>query len=367
MILKVCILTSVHPRTDSRVFEKEAKTFAQKGYETVLICADGEKNEIKDNVTIKSVNCASNRILRALVTTKKVYKAALNENADVYHLQDPELVSIGVKLVKKGYKVVYDIHEDIVDTVDDKTWIPKLLRPMAAAFLVNNEKKAANKLSAVVAATPYIADRYVNWGGKNVIFLRNFPRTNLLTEPLPFSERNIDTAYTGICLTEKRGALQMAQATKKADVVLDIYGDIRPEELKESVVSVGNPEKINFYGRVPYDVLQDAMSKIKIGFLIEHPTPNAMNALCIKMFEYMSHGIAIICSNIPLWQEIIEETGCGICVDPFDVEAVATAINEILSSPEKAEQMGINGFKAVKEVYSWEKESEKLLELYSNL
>jgi len=367
MKLKVCILTSVHPRTDSRVFEKEAKTFAQQGFETVMICADGEKDEIKENIIIKSVECASNRILRALVTTKKVYRAALKEKADVYHLQDPELVSIGVKLIKKGYKVVYDIHEDIVDTVDDKTWIPKFLRPLAAVFLAHNEKKAAKKLSAVVAATPYIADRYREWGGKNVIFIRNFPRTSNLTEPIPFSERSIDTAYTGICLTEKRGAIQMAQATKKANVVLDIYGDIRPEELKETVLSAGNSEKINFYGRVPYDVLQEAMSKIKIGFLIEHPTPNAMNALCIKMFEYMSHGIAIICSNIPLWQEIIDETGCGICVDPFDVDAVAKAVLDILSSPEKAQRMGINGYKAVKEIYSWEKESEKLLELYSNL
>jgi len=85
------------------------------------------------------------------------------------------------------------------------------------------------------------------------------------------------------------------------------------------------------------------------------------------MFEYMSAGIPVISSNFPLWREIVEGNGCGICVDPKDPKEIAEAIDWIIEHPEDAEEMGRMGRKAVNEKYNWEKEEKKLIEAYSSM
>ncbi|SUA50694.1 GDP-mannose-dependent alpha-(1-6)-phosphatidylinositol monomannoside mannosyltransferase [Oligella ureolytica] len=85
------------------------------------------------------------------------------------------------------------------------------------------------------------------------------------------------------------------------------------------------------------------------------------------MFEYMSAGVPVIGSNFPLWKEIIEGNQCGLCVDPLEPQAIAEAIDYLVTHPAEAEQMGRNGQKAVHERYNWGIEEAKLLEFYNNL
>ena len=48
---KVCILTTVHPPFDGRIFHKEAKSAVNFGYDVTLI-AQHNKNEVVDGVRI---------------------------------------------------------------------------------------------------------------------------------------------------------------------------------------------------------------------------------------------------------------------------------------------------------------------------
>jgi len=82
------------------------------------------------------------------------------------------------------------------------------------------------------------------------------------------------------------------------------------------------------------------------------------------MFEYMAAGIPVIASDFPLWNKILTENKCGLCVNPFDKDSIAKAINELLANPEKAKQLGQNGKKAVLEKFNWNIEKKKLIEFY---
>jgi glycosyltransferase involved in cell wall biosynthesis len=97
------------------------------------------------------------------------------------------------------------------------------------------------------------------------------------------------------------------------------------------------------------------------------PVPNHINAQPNKLFEYMSSSLPVIASHYPLWKGIVEKYDCGICVDPENSKEIAEAINYILANPLNANRMGINGRKAIKEVFNWEQEEQKLAELYTDL
>ena len=58
---------------------------------------------------------------------------------------------------------------------------------------------------------------------------------------------------------------------------------------------------------------------------------------------------------------------CGICVDPLNPKAIGDAIQYLIDNPQKAEQMGKNGSKAVEQKYNWSIEEKKLLTLYKDL
>jgi glycosyltransferase involved in cell wall biosynthesis len=87
----------------------------------------------------------------------------------------------------------------------------------------------------------------------------------------------------------------------------------------------------------------------------------------IKMYEYMAAGIPVISSDFPLWRQIVDGAGCGLCVDPLDPRKVSEAIRFLLTHPKEAEAMGQRGRNAILERYNWDREKGKLLSLYETL
>jgi glycosyltransferase involved in cell wall biosynthesis len=86
-----------------------------------------------------------------------------------------------------------------------------------------------------------------------------------------------------------------------------------------------------------------------------------------KLFEEMLAGIPVICTDFILWREIVDEYNCGICVNPYDIDAIMDAINYLLDNEKIAKQMGENGRRAVLEKYNWGVEEKKLLDLYERI
>jgi hypothetical protein len=77
---------------------------------------------------------SKNHIFRIFIASKKIYSLALSKNADIYQIHDPELISFGLKLKKKGKKVIFDSHEDLPRQILEKEWIPKIFRHLIDKF-----------------------------------------------------------------------------------------------------------------------------------------------------------------------------------------------------------------------------------------
>ena len=59
--------------------------------------------------------------------------------------------------------------------------------------------------------------------------------------------------------------------------------------------------------------------------------------------------------------------GCGLCVDPKDIDAVTEAVRYLAEHPEEARRMGQSGRRWAEKKYNWAHEEAKLLALYREL
>src|SRR5215472_18034971 len=92
---RVCVLTSAHAPFDMRIFQKEAITLAQSGYEVHLV-APSDQDGMVHGVQFHGVTRENGRRGRMTRTARDVYRLARSLRADVYHFHDPELIPFGV-------------------------------------------------------------------------------------------------------------------------------------------------------------------------------------------------------------------------------------------------------------------------------
>lgn len=359
-------LTSVHSRKDTRIFLKECISLSS-SYHVNLVVADGLGDEIVQEVSIIDVGKANGRFKRMLTTTDKVYKKAIELDSDIYHFHDPELLAVGLKLIRHGKKVIYDVHEDLPKLILEKTYIPSWLLPLLSKALDMYEIYAAKKFNRILAATPSIQQRFT---AKGILChnINNYPIVGELDTEVVNKEACYDICYIGD-ITRVRGIVELVKALEFTDkrTRLLLGGPLNEPGLLEELRSLKSWDKVNMLGFVSREQVKKIFSKSVAGVVTFLPLPNHIEAQPNKMFEYMSAGLPLIGSNFPLWKEIIEGNNCGLCVDPLQPKAIADAINMIIDNTDLAQRMGQAGKKAVLSRYNWGIEEKKLLLIYKEL
>ena len=91
-------------------------------------------------------------------------------------------------------------------------------------------------------------------------------------------------------------------------------------------------ESVREHGYLNRTQVREIMKRSIAGLVTFHDLPNHVDAQPNKMFEYMSAGLPVICSDFPLWRSIVEGSSCGICVDPLNVDATPMRLGVLLQS-----------------------------------
>ncbi|GGE04984.1 glycosyl transferase [Marinithermofilum abyssi] len=369
MAEKVMIMSSVHIYNDSRILHKQAVSLARAGYDVELhALADfGEK-------WIQGVKVVGLRPHRSkwerLVNGWRLYRRALSSGADRFHFHDPELLPWGWLLKRKTRSsVIYDAHEDLPKQIHTKPWIPKPMRSPLSRLVHRVEKGLAKSLSAVVTATESIARQFTDAGVRRVEVIKNYP---LPMEVEPAGERDEVNRilYVG-GISYLRGYKEMIEMMdhlpKELEAELHLIGPlqhIREEDRDEERL---REKKVFLHGRIPFEEVKGWLSKGKVGLVCLHPIENYRESLPIKLFEYMAAGLPVVATDFPLWREIVTGSDCGLMTDPLNPEEMAEKVARILQDPERREEMAEHGRRAHREIYNWQVEEKKLLQLYQEL
>ena len=370
--IKIAHVTSVHPRSDTRIRVREADSLAHAGLGPVALFVqdgNGDAREAGGKVRIVDTGPApGGRLARMTLGVWRMGRAVHGLRPRVVHFHDPELMILGLVLKCLGYRVVYDVHEDLPRQVLTKYWIPAIARRPVAWAAAVTEWLAARVFDAIVAAEPKIAGRFPV---HKTVLVRNYPIADELVKPetIPYDKRPPHFAYIG-GISTLRGILEITSAlslTEKKDTRLRLAGVFQPAGLKAEVETLPGWQQVEYSGWADRAQVADILGSVRAGLAILHPTPKYLDAWPTKMFEYMSVGLPVIVSDFPLWRRIVDDAGCGLLVDPLDQQAIAGAMQWVLDHPAEAAAMGRRGRTAVEKDYNWETEVEKLVALYDKL
>src|SRR5260370_21988914 len=122
-------MTSVHDASDVRIFQKECRSLAESGYRVSLIVPNSRSGTV-DGVEIHAVPQPKSRFYRMTCTVWKVYRKAIEQDADLYHFHDPELIPAGLLLKYAGKRGIYDAHKLYASNTLSKPCIPRPFRSL---------------------------------------------------------------------------------------------------------------------------------------------------------------------------------------------------------------------------------------------
>jgi glycosyltransferase involved in cell wall biosynthesis len=365
---KVCHISTVHPWDDVRIFHKECFSLVEAGYDVSLVVPH-TRDETANGVRVIALPKAKNRFQRMAGLSFNAFRRALEQNAEIYHFHDPELIAVGMALKLFGKRVIYDVHEDLPRQIENKEWLHPFLRKGIAYICECVEWFAGILLDGIVAVTPTIAGRFP--AGKTWL-VQNYPRLGELVsgKPEPVSARKPVIVYIG-GITETRGARTMVEAMslvpEKYEARLFLAGNMDSESLFAGLQAMPGWIRVEFLGWQSREQVADLLGAAKIGMVPLHPTANHIHSQPIKLFEYMSAGIPVIASDFPLWREIVDGCNCGVLVDPMDPSSISKAICTLLDNPEEASRLGENGRMGCRDIYNWNHEAEQLLNCYATI
>lgn len=365
MSIKICHVTSSHQRYDGRILEKECLSLSKK-YDTYLLCADIKENEKINEVNIVSINFKpKNRYERFFKVMSKLYKKSIELDCDIYHLHDPELLNIALKLKNKGKKVIFDSHEDYPSCISERKWIPKRFRKMVSQLYSIKEKRVLKKIDAVITVTPAVLNRISKYN-KNVVMVTNYP---IIEKEIKRKSVKNTMCFAG-GISSQWMHHNILKAIDKIDIKYIIAGN-NENTYFDSLKQIKGYKKVEAIGKISKKEVKELYSTSTIGIALNDYVANVGfhegSLGNTKIFEYMEAGLPIVATDFNLWYDIIEKNKCGICVNPNNINQITNAIKYMLDNPKKAIEMGKNGRRLVEEKYNWNTQEKILFDLYRNL
>ena len=302
---------------------------------------------------------------RLLYWNLTIFRQFRSIGAAVVHANDLNVLPAGFLLARAWQaRLLYDSHELWVE--QDTEWTPfyRRLQGWLERFLIRRS-------DAVLTVNGAIADELAaRYGIAPPAVVMNCPEAPDLREPPTIEPKApLRAIYQGV-LVPNRGlaeVLDAVAATPGISLVLRGPGSLRPG-LKAQIRELAVEDRVSVLDPVPMAGMVSALKGFAVGLVPILPKGMSYE-LCSpnKLFEYMSAGLAVICSDLPVLRAIVLQTGCGLLVPPGDREALAGALRQLAADPDMLSTMRTRALAAARDRYNAETEQAKLRTVYARL
>lgn len=123
------------------------------------------------------------------------------------------------------------------------------------------------------------------------------------------------------------------------------------------IKTLGIKDRVTFTGRIDHEefVRQYARASLAV-------VPSVYEGFGLPAGEAMACEVPVISTTGGALPEVLGDA--GVLVPPADAEALAKAISDLLSNPERARRLGQAGYRRVQEKFTWKRAAEKTIDAY---
>jgi len=303
--------------------------------------------------------------INGAIITRMIVKGYI-QNADIYHANDLNTLPQAIvcsKLRLKPKPLIYDSHE----VQSDRTgYNPKTIKRIESFMLkfvdqmiVENHTRAKynEDIYGFYPKTLYNYSEKYN--------IEEKPQINL-HKKISINEDEKILLYQG-GLQQGRGLELLIEAMDEIEKghLLFIGGGKLTQTLKEQAEASKQADRIHFLDKVPFQELPSYTREAYLGFqVLQNICFNHYSASSNKLFEYMMAHVPVISCDFPEIKKVVEETNTGLVVDSHKASEIANAVNQLVKDTSLRNQLSENT-KQAKEIYNWNNEKAKLLEVYN--
>lgn len=303
--------------------------------------------------------------INGAIITRMIVKGYI-QNADIYHANDLNTLPQAIvcsKLRLKPKPLIYDSHE----VQSDRTgYNPKTIKRIESFMLkfvdqmiVENHTRAKynEDIYGFYPKTLYNYSEKYN--------IEEKPQINL-HKKIGINEDEKILLYQG-GLQQGRGLELLIEAMDEIEEghLLFIGGGKLTQTLKEQAEASKQADRIHFLDKVPFQELPSYTREAYLGFqVLQNICFNHYSASSNKLFEYMMAHVPVISCDFPEIKKVVEETNTGLVVDSHNASEIANAVNQLVKDTSLRNQLSENT-KQAKEIYNWNNEKSKLLEVYN--
>ena len=372
--MKICYFVGVDRHHDEVLVFRQAKVLKDKGNDVSFVVSDDEPDEIYDDILVKGIGYKAKGYLNRLLGVPfRLYRKLKEIDADIYQTCSIDQLITCLLLMRKKKKIVFHLREGHPYTYYSKSKNPLLVKKVIVWMLSSYMKFAFKKFNAIITVTEDIARYLKSWGIDKVYIHGNYPSVNnnhnLTLEEYKKRENRI--LYFGSIYSISRQEIFFDAVSNIGKVKYCIagkfWGNVTYENKLKEHSFWKNVEFINGFKKEELsELLQKATISNVLRDFSETQSPNGSLGV-IKIFESMEAGLPIICSDVPVYREIMNKYKCGILVNPNNVKEIENAIEYLIDNKEEAYKMGQEGRRAIIEKYSWDALSKEYIIIMETL
>ena len=121
---------------------------------------------------------------------------------------------------------------------------------------------------------------------------------------------------------------------------------------------------VKFIGRQPHAKALDIIRNADVSLVPSVPVGDYIEATSITMLESLGMGVPLIASNIGGLKQVLGGTNAGVLLEPSDPDALAKAIEDVITNKEKRDVLSRSGRELVESSYGTTSWFERILGVY---